>query len=232
MIRVLALGVAFAAMLALPATAAAAGPYEPNDSPPSAAGPLALGQTYNAAIEVPGDRDFYYFYVTSEKAASVRLEVKNLGGGSEVSDVDLTIIDTTTTPRGSIPFIRPGEDRVADFSLQPQKYFIEVKAGEGYGDAYSLSTGGTEGSFGTFGQLSGRCAKAVASVSSLRSALSTSKQKLQRATSRLRRARYGSSDARKRARAGLRHAQDRVTTKAEALRAARAAELPWCSIPQ
>jgi hypothetical protein len=214
------------------ASSAPADFYEPNDSIPSAAGPLALGQTYSAAIEVPGDRDFFYFYVTSTRAAQVRLEVKNFGGGSEISDVDLAIVDTTATPRASMPFIRPGEDKVADFSLQPQKYFIEMSSREGYGDAYSLTTGGTEGSFGTYGQVAGRCAKAVASVSSLRSALSTAKQKLQRATSRLRRARYGSPDARRTARAGWRLAKERAATKTNALRAAREAELPWCSIPQ
>src|SRR5262245_10769854 len=66
---------------AAPPPAAAAGPYEPNEAMPAAAGPLLLGQSYLAALESSGDRDFYFFHVTSAAATPVSVTVQNLGGG-------------------------------------------------------------------------------------------------------------------------------------------------------
>jgi hypothetical protein len=228
-----AVAAALAWGLALPAIVTAANPYEPNDSIPSAVGPLALHQTYSAALEYPGDRDFFYFYVTAPKEAQVELEVKNLGGGTEVSDVDANVINpATTTVAVSIPFVRKGETRIGTFSLEPQKYILEVSAKEGYGDAYSVTTSGSTGAFGAYGSIAHRCSEATTSVSALRGGLSRARQRLQRATSRLRRARYASQDARQIARRDRLQAKDSVTAKTDALKTARRAERPWCSIPQ
>lgn len=211
-------------------THAAAAPYEPNDATPAAVGPLAFGQTWSAALENSGDRDFFFFYVTSADATPVELAARNLGGGGEPSDLDLSILDTTGTAIASQAFIRDGETRTVAASLQPQKYFVEVAPGEGFGDAYSLSAGGGTGAFGSYEQIAGRCERATKAVGSGRVRVDRAKSKLQRATARLRRSRYATRTEHRRARAAQRAARATVTARQDALTQARRSQEPWCSI--
>jgi hypothetical protein len=223
-------------LLAPLAAADVSGPFEPNDTIPSAVGPLAAHQYYDGTIEVLGDRDYFYFYVTSAEPAKVRIELTNLGGssggGGEVSDVDGTILDSNATPIESISFIRQGETRDAELTLPPQKYLIEVSSREGYRDSYRLATDGSKGSFGIYSTVTARCAQATASVAALKNGLSIAKQKLQRATNRLRRAAFGNGANRLRARGQRQRAKQRVNSKRKALALARDATLPWCAIPR
>lgn len=211
-------------------TQAVAAPYEPNDAMPAAAGPLAFGQSYSAALETSGDRDYFFFYVTSAGATQVELTAGNLGGGDEPSDLDVSILDPTGTAIASQAFIRDGETRTVAASLQPQKYFVEVDAGEGSGDAYSLSAGGGTGAFGSYAQIAGRCERATKAVGADRVRVDRAKSKLQRATARLRRSRYATRTERRKARAALRAARATVTARQGALTQARRSQEPWCSI--
>jgi hypothetical protein len=228
-----------AVSLALPAaillslaflTQAVAAPYEPNDTTPAAVGPLAFGQTWSAALENSGDRDYFFFYVTSADATPVELTARNLGGGGDPSDLDLSILDTTGTAIASQAFIRDGETRTVAASLQPQKYFVEVVPGEGFGDLYSLSAGGGTGAFGSYAQIAGRCERATKTVGSGRVRINRAKSKLQRATARLRRSRYATRTERRKARAAQRAARATVTARQDALTQARRSQEPWCSI--
>ncbi len=218
------------ALLAAPA--AAESPYEPNDSLLSAAGPLVAGQTYDAALETSGDRDFYYFYATSAAAARAELTVRNLGGDSQLSSVNATIFDGSETPVTGQAFIADGESRALTASLAPQKYYVEVSPGEGYGDSYSLTAGGDAGAFGPYETIAGRCAKASAAASAASRDLSRAKAKLLRATARVRRSRYAPAAARRRAGAAHSVAVKRVQAKRQALRGANRSLEPWCSIPR
>ena len=211
----------------MPATAA---PYEPNESAPAAAGPLLFGQTYGAALESGPDRDFFYFYITAPKATPVELAARNLGGGGEPSDLDVTILDTTGTAIASQAFIRDGETRTVAASLQPQKYLVEVSPGEGFGDAYSLSAGGGTGAFGSYVQIAGRCERATEAVGTDSVRVNRAKSKLQRATARLHRSRYATRTERRNARAAQHAARATVTARQDALTQARRSQEPWCSI--
>ncbi len=232
-----ALGLALAALLAalawtlLAAVAAAAEtPYEPNDATLAAAGPLAAGQSYSATIESTGDRDFYFFYVTSPAAARVELTVQNLGGGDKASDLEATILDASSTPVASQTFIRDGESRVVSAELGPQKYFVEVVANEGSGDSYTLTPAGDEGAFGPFSLISGRCERASAAREKAERGLRRAKSKLQRATGRVRRSRYARPKARLEARRAHSAAKRNVQAKRTELRTAQRSMQPWCSI--
>ena len=87
------------AVLVVPCAASAvAAPYESDSTILEAAGPLFVNQTYSGAIETPGDRDFFYFYVTSPTEAQVTLTVSNLGGGSGSADINAAILDASATP--------------------------------------------------------------------------------------------------------------------------------------
>jgi hypothetical protein len=235
-VRALALiGLAIPLLVSLataPRALAAAGPYEPNDSIPSAAGPLLIDQSYLAGIETPGDRDYFFFYVTSPRLPQITLTVKNLGGGSATSDLDATILDSAATPLSALAYLGDGESRSLALALLPQKYFVEVAPSEGFGDSYSLTTAGGEGAFGPYAQIAGRCATAKAATAATKSSLQRAEGKLQRATARLQRSRYAGPDARKRAHAVYRKAKARLTAKAHALKAARKSQEPWCFIPQ
>lgn len=218
------------ALLYAQAAGAADPPYEPNDSVQVAAGPLSLGQSYSATLESSGDRDYFFFHVTSPTAAGVALTVQNLGGGGKSSDVDATIIDSTMTPVAAQTFIRDGESRLVTAELEPQKYFVEVTANEGFGDSYTLTPGGEEGAFGPFATISGRCERAGAAAEKAERGLRRAKSKLQRATGRLRRSRYAGPKARVGARRAHSAAKRKVRAKRSELRAARRSAQPWCSI--
>jgi hypothetical protein len=209
----------------------AAGPYEPNDALAAAAGPLAGGQTYTGAIESQGDLDYFFFYVTSHDEAQVTLTLRNLGGGAAVSNVDAMILDTTATPVGGLSYINRGQEKTATLALRPQKYFIEVRSTEGFGDAYSL-TGGGAGAFGAYETIAARCAAGTAAVAKAKTGLTRAQAKLQRATARLRRSLYVSEQARKSAQRVYRRARARVNAKRKELKAAKKSQQPPCSIPQ
>lgn len=218
------------ALLWVAPTAAAQTPYEPNDALQLATGALTAGQQYSAALETAGDRDYFFFYVTSAQSAQVELTVQNLGGGSMNSDIDITILDTSATPLAAQTFIRDGEARVVPVELEPQKYFVEVSANEGSGDSYSLTGGGGAGAFGSYAQISGRCSSATTTAARRGKGLSRAKSKLQRATARLRRSRYTTATARQQARSVHRDALHQVAAKRRGLREARLSREPWCSI--
>jgi hypothetical protein len=219
-------------LAAAPGAPAAQGPYEPNDTILNAAGPLLAGGAYVGGIEARGDRDFFFFYVTSPGEAQVTLTVRNLGGGTAVSNVDAMILDTSATPVGGLSYINRGAEKTAVLTLRPQKYLVEVSSTEGFGDSYSLIGGGDAGAFGSYEAIAARCARGVVAVRRGQTGLQRAQAKLQRTTARLRRSRYSGRKARKTARVAYRKSRARVTAKKKGLRAAKASRQPWCSIPQ
>jgi hypothetical protein len=210
------------------AAGASADAFEPNNSLAAAAGPLLSGQ-YEGAIDSAGDGDFFDFYVTSPQGATVRIELKNLGGG-QLSDVDLTVLDSTATPRASISFLRPGESSVIELSLPAQKYFLEVTSREQPGDSYLITTGGSAGAFGSYDVIAGRCGANARSARSLRKKLSEATVKLQRALNKVRRSRYMGPTARSAARDRYRRARSAVAKIREERDEADRLRGLWCSI--
>ena len=159
------------------------------------------------------------------------LTVRNLGGGTGVSNVDATVLDSSMTPVGGLSYINRGQEKTATLALRPQKYFIEVRSTEGFGDAYSLTGGGAD-AFGSYETIAARCAAGTAAVAKARTGLTRAQAKLQRATARLRRSLYASEQARRSARRVYRRARARVNAKRKELKAAKKSQQPWCSIPQ
>jgi hypothetical protein len=227
-LRALPIGLLLGLSLSSQATAAA--PYEPNESAPASAGPLLFGQTYWAGLESGGDRDFFYFYVSSPQATPVELAVRNLSGGGEPSDVDASILDLSGTAIAGQAFIRDGETRVVSATLEAGKYYVEVAPGEGFGDSYSISAGGQAGAFGSYVQIAGRCEAAQKKVSKGSVRVERAKARLQRSIARLRRSRYAPRAAREKAQAAQRSAQAAVQERHLDLRDARRSRQPWCSI--
>lgn len=216
--------------LAFAPACALADQYEPNDSVPEAAGPLASGQEISGALETSTDKDYFYFYVTSPEKAQVSLTASNLGGGGDASDIDVGVLDSLGSQVAGQAFIRSGETRTISVSLEPQKYFVEVTSGEGFGDSYSLGPGGAAGAFGSYTEISGRCEKAGRAAASGQTRLERAKLRLQRATARQRRSRYAGSAARAGAHRALRKARRTVERQHQILTRERRARQPWCSI--
>jgi hypothetical protein len=210
---------------------AATAPYEPNDSTLAAAGPLGSGQVITAAIESSTDRDFFYFYATAAKTTPISVTVHSLGGNNRsASGLNASLLDAIGSPLATMSFIRDGEVRTATAPLQAQKYFVEVSASEGFGDAYELAVSGPAGAVGPFSQITAQCVGAEGSVEQSRAARGRAEAKLQRVVARVQRSRYSSAKERSSARAAAREAQAVLRRKRAALREARTTLEPWCSI--
>lgn len=207
--------------------------YEPNDTIVSAAGPLALGGTYAASLEREGDRDLFFFHMTSPSQSPAEVTVTNLGGGSSVSELDVAILGPSETILASQSYVSVGQSRSVAAVLEPGKYYVEVVGGKGLGaTSYSFTTGGGTGAFGPYAQIAARCANATKSASSSETALSRAEAKLQRTIARLRRSRYGTPNARKSARRAHRKARARLKSERETLDTIAERQELWCSIPQ
>jgi hypothetical protein len=216
------------------AQAVQAAPYEPNDTILSAAGPVVFDQTWDAALETASDKDFFYFYVTSPKPASIAVTIRNLGS-SDAGGLNATIVDSTGAPVAALAyFLRGGEEATVTTALEPQKYFIEVgSAAAGPGSiVYSFTGGGGEGAFGSYAQIAERCSKGVTAIKHARRRLTRAQGKLQRAKARLRQSAYGTPSERAMARTKYRGTKGRVVARRKELHSARALVRPWCSIPQ
>lgn len=216
------------ALLAAPGAAAA--PYEPNDSLPSATGPLASGQTLAATVEATADRDYFSFYVTSSTPAGVQISVHNSGGGTPLSDIDAMLLDAAGTPITGQAFIGDGSAAKLVAELGPQKYYLEVSAGEGFGDSYELSLTNAGGTIGPYAQIASRCTRATAKVKAAKTGLQRAQSNLQRATARLRRSRFATPGAKKSTRSAHRKAKAAVRNAEQALKKAKVSGEPWCSI--
>jgi hypothetical protein len=209
---------------------AAGGAYEPNDSIASAAGPLLAGAIYTAELERPGDSDLFYFHITSATSTRTEVNVANVGGGGASTDLSVTILDSEATPIAGQSYIGAGGSRLVSTALEPQKYFLRVSTGEGFGDAYSLTLGGAPGAFGPYSQIAGRCAAATSAAARAQTRRSAAEARRQRAVARLRRSRHQSRVSRERAQAAYRKARKRLRTARHAVRTASHRQDPWCSI--
>jgi hypothetical protein len=218
------------AALAVSVSGASAAGYEPNDSIPMAAGPLLGAQSYVAQLETKGDRDVFYFYVTSRQAATVSFTLEDMGGGSDGADIDTAMTDGLGTPLTATAFVNPGEARMLSVELKPQKYFLEVTPGTGFGDSYRI-TAGADG-LGPYSVIAGRCGSARAATKKAKATERRARVDLQRAVGRLRLSRYVGQEARRTARRHLRQVRSSIRKRRRALRAARESQAPWCSIPE
>jgi hypothetical protein len=216
------------------APAAGAAPYEPNDAVVASTGPLAAGQTYEAALEAPSDRDFFYFYATAAPTAQVTIAIRNLDPTPAASGLNAAVVDSTGTIDAFAYFLAGGSEASATTALEPGKYFLEVSPASQDPEAiaYSFTTGTAAGAFGSYVQITGRCAAAREAVESVRRDVSRAQGRLQRATARRRQSLFGSMAEEEAARANLRRARARVAAKRRALRVAKRRLAPWCSISQ
>jgi hypothetical protein len=215
--------IAFSAM-AIPAAA----DYEPNDTLENPFGPLANQQSYIEKLETANDKDFFYFYATAPTQVAVTL--KNLGGGVIVSYIGFTLLDASGVALATATNIEEGEQATLTADLTPQKYYVEVVSNLDYGAQYVLETQGGEGAFGPYAAISHRCAKALAAAKSARIGLTRAESKLQRATARLRRSRFGNRASQRAAEAAHHKAKARTRVRRHALSTALKSQRPWCQI--
>lgn len=237
--RVTATACAFAVIVVVAAlvcaSAVAAPPYEPNDSLLTGYGPLSNNTTYTATLETENDVDYYYFYVTTASSAQLTFTLTNLGGGSKYTYVEAEVTDSHGNSITNIG----NEVEVADYStksvtLGAGKYYVRVEPDGGYGESYKFTTGGTEGAFGSYSTIQSYCATATVPVSTYQAQLAVAQANLKKAEARLRYVRNHRSTrrAKRRAAAKVRHVRETIDAEEESLKAAEAAQKPWCFIPQ
>lgn len=226
-------GIATLLMTSGPLSSASAAAYEPNDFIAAAAGPLLAGQTYEAGIDTPSDRDFFYFYVTSPGPVSVTFDVHNLGPDASAADIDASLVNGQgTSLDGFAYFLAPGHEATGTTTLEAGKYFLEVvpsAAGSGT-TSYTIGGGGGPGAFGPYSEIASRCATGTAAQKRARKALTRAQGKLQRAAARLRQSRFGTREERAQALAHYRRVKALTAAKRHKLKVATGLTQPWCSI--
>lgn len=120
----LALVACLLAVLALAASATAAGEFEPNDSRDSAFGPLAGGVDYTARFETDNDVDWYVFYVRAYgqfdfSATSIDSDCPSNWASVELKDLDGKWLDSFDP--GSV-----NETNHLYLTLNPGRYYLLV----------------------------------------------------------------------------------------------------------
>jgi hypothetical protein len=208
-------------------------PYEPNDSILTAAGPLAVNQTYTAGIETENDVDYFYFYVTGPTAAQVTITLTSLGGsrGDFYGEIDNSE-GSDVASFGEVSS-EAGKYATKSVTLEPGKYLVKVAAAGGYGESYKFTTSGTGGAFGSYATIAAQCQAAMGPVGQYQSQLATAEVSLKKATAKEQK--YGESrnpKVRKKVRNRYTHVKTVVTAEKASLKVAEKAESPWCFIPQ
>lgn len=127
------------AALALPASAAAAPAYEPNDGIHQAFGPLAAGTNYDAAITSNNDEDWYVLYVSGQGVLDVALtNTDDASGGS--THVDL--LDKDGTSLNSESYISENTTEHLVYTTPgPGQYYVVIDS-DSAGDQYRLTVSG------------------------------------------------------------------------------------------
>lgn len=205
------------ALCLAPATATAAGEFEPNDTFETAYGPLAAGVTYSATLETGEDFDNYYFYVTGQGGTRVEVTIADTtldGDGlfAELTDADEEVIDEIS--------VAGNDFGTFEEELQPGAYYLAIQTEffEQTDETYEIRTEGGAGAFGSQAEVQAQCRTATAATSKAKAALEKAKRKLKRA-------RRSGSRQRKAA------AQRAVKAARARLRAANADAALLCSIP-
>jgi hypothetical protein len=245
-----ALALGFVGMLALcglltPDSSSAAPPFEPNDTLTTASGPLTINTTYEGYIETTNDEDYFYFYVTATSTSQIKLTLRNFGGGSEGGSVHAHVQDSHGSEiYNAEMYAEVNNYDISAVTLGPGKYYVDIH--HGFGNRYTLTTEGTDGSFGSFATIAANCAAANAQVTSSQGAVAsaqsnvtTTQANLAAARSRLAKAqRRGWPRATSKARKGLAVAAANAKAAKEALTGANTSykeatklQQPWCFIP-
>ncbi len=217
-----------------PSAKATEGPYEPNATLATAYGPLTINQTYTAVMETENDKAYFYFYVTSPSTSQVMITMKNLGGGTNGADGETaaTLEEEHGEGVSDDVYARAGDYSTKAVTLSPGKYYIEVTPQDGYGESYSLTTGGTTGAFGEYAPIAAQCAAANADVAAVQAALNDATTKLKRDEGKVIGSRHKSRRTKRGATRAKNKASQEVKTETDDLKAAEETQKPWCFIPQ
>lgn len=236
-IAMLALLTAFLVALVATTVAAADQPtYEPNDTLPTAYGPLIPGK-YSAVTETTNDVDYFYFYVTAPSTAQVTMTLRDFGGGkASEGSTEAEIQDSHGygISNGDSVFARTNNYDTTSVTLGPGKYYIAVTSGWSYGDNYTLELSGTTGAFTDYAPIAAQCAAATAGVTAAQGVVAVDKEKVKRASAKVQRVlrkRHHSRIAVQKVKAKLALVKSELATANESYKAATGAQKPWCEIP-
>src|SRR6188474_1864084 len=225
-------------IFALPSSAAAAAPFEPNDAFNTAYGPLVAGTAYTGAFETQNDSDYLYFYLPTLTQVQYQL-VSPASNGFSYNSVWIyhAALDGSTSLKSNLE-VRKGSTGTGAVTLDRGKYFALLCSGEDcddaeIGDGYSfmlLPAGITS----TYEPFAAECAAAHAPVTTAGGALTLAKQKLALASQKLRlaRSRGAKRKAIRKLRGKVRGRTASVAAKKAAFEQAAAVEVAACSVPQ
>jgi hypothetical protein len=236
---IVALGLIAALLVALIAAASASADqptYEPNDTLPTAYGPLTPGK-YSAVTETTNDVDFFYFYVTAPSTAQVTMTLRDFGGGHSSEGETFAAIENSHgygIGSGGDVYARVNNYGTTSVTLGPGKYYIEVEPEDSYGDNYTLELSGTTGAFDAYAPIAAQCAAATAGVTAAQGVVAVDQEKVKRASTKVQQIEHKRRHTRKAVRkvkAKLATVTSELATANEGYKAATAGQKPWCEIP-
>lgn len=189
-----------------PATATAAGEFEPNDDSETAYGPLAAGVTYAATLESGEDFDYYHFYVAGRGASPVAITIANT-----TIDGDGLFVELLDSDEGPLDEINvPGQDfDVLEADLEPGLYYLALQTElfEQFDETYEIRAEGGAGAFASQAEVQAQCRRDTAALTKARAALAQARKRLRRVIKN-----RGSRKAKVAARRQIRTARARLKT--------------------
>jgi len=238
-IPIVALSLIAALLVALVAASSAIADqptYEPNDTLPTAYGPLAPGK-YSAVTETSNDVDYFYFYVTAASTAQVTMTLRDFGGGHSTDGETGAEIENSHgygVGTGDQAVAQENNYGTTSVTLGPGKYYIEVRPESSYGDNYTLELSGTTGAFDAYAPIAAQCAAATAGVTAAQGVVAVDQEKVKRASTKVQQIEHKRRHTRKavrKVRAKLATVTSELATANEGYKAATAGQKPWCEIP-
>jgi hypothetical protein len=218
-------------LLACAPAALAVGPFEPNDSYITAAGPISAGISYSGALETSNDVDYFYFYLPQQTQLQFTttdttprdvyicswIEHQYSDHVSEVSDTSLTVND--------------GESASSAVTLEPGKYYFIVGCPGAVGETYTFSLA-PAGVTSTYEPFALACAAAHPPVAAAGAELEKTLAKIRHIRQVIAAHRRWSYQHKQKARAKIASLRLQFEQQQGAFNAAAANEQAACSVPQ
>jgi hypothetical protein len=231
-IRALALPIAvFGLLLACPPAALAVGPFEPNDSYITAAGPISAGTAYSGALETSNDIDYFYFYLPQQTQLQFTTTDTTPRDVYICSWIEHQYSDHVSEVDDTYLRVNDGESASSAVTLEPGKYYFIVGCPGAVGETYSFSLA-PAGVTSTYEPFALACAAAHTPVASAGAELERTLAKIRHIKQALVAHRHWSYRHKQKARAKIASLRLLFQQQQDAFNAAAANEQAACSVPK
>lgn len=231
-IRTLVVFIAALGLLLISAPAAlGVGPFEPNDSYISAAGPISAGTAYSGALETSNDVDYFYFYLPQQTQLQFTTTDTTPKDVYICSWIEHQYSDHVSDVNDTRLSVNDGESASSAVTLEPGKYYFIVGCPGAVGETYTFSLA-PAGVTSTYEPFALACAAAHGPVITAGAELEKTLAKIRHIKQQLVAHRRWSYKRKQRTRAKIASLRLLFEQQQGAFDAAAANEQAACSVPQ